>query len=118
MEIILGADEKYKFKPDVFIVCKNDIDAMKGESYTTPPKVIFEVVSPGKEDIKRDKQLKYNVYEEYGVLEYNIVEQNGFIHQHALIDDYYQIINTYKNDDEYVSSVFTDLKISLKDIFE
>ena len=117
MEVIFGKDEKYKLKPDVFIVCKNDMDAMKCESYTTPPKVIFEVISPGKEAVKRDKQLKYNIYEEYGVLEYNIVEQNGFIIQHQLVDGAYKIVNVFKDNDEYISTIFTDLKISLRDIF-
>lgn len=116
-EVIFDEKEKYKFKPDVFIVCKNDINAMKGESYTTPPKVIFEVVSPDKDAIKRDKQFNYNIYEAYGVLEYNIIEQNGYIYQHALIDGYYQIVNVLKNNDEYISTVFPDLKINLKDIF-
>lgn len=117
MEVIFDENEKYKFKPDVFIVCKNDIDAMKGESYTTPPKVIFEVVSLGKEANIRDKRIKYDIYEQYGVLEYNIVEQNGFITQHKLIDGNYQIVDMYKKDDEFTSTVYTDLKIYLKDIF-
>lgn len=45
-------------------------------------------------------------------------KQNGFIVQHKLIDGSYQIVNVYKNNDEYVSVAFTDLKINLKDIFE
>ena len=118
IEVIFDEKEKYKLKPDVFIVCKNDIDAMKGESYITPPKVIFEVVSPGKEAIKRDKQYKYNIYEHYGVIEYNIVEQNGYIHQHALIDGYYQLVCTYHLGDTYNGYVFKDLKIKLEDIYE
>lgn len=117
MEVIFDENEKYKLKPDLFIVCKNDIDNMKGESFTTPPKVIFEVVSPGKLSIKRDKQYKYNIYEHYGVLEYNIVEQNGYIHQHALIDGYYQLINSYHFGDEYKGFIFEDLKVKLEDIF-
>lgn len=118
MEVIFDEKEKYKFKPDIFIVCQNDIDNMKGESYTTPPKVIFEVLSPGKQAVIRDKQLKYNIYEQYGVQEYNIVDAHGFIIQHSLTDGYYQITNTFKGNDRYASIVFPELKISLKDIFE
>lgn len=117
MEVIFDEEEKYKFKPDVFIVCEKDIEAMKGESYTTPPKVIFEVVSQGKEAIKRDKQFKYNIYEHYGVIEYNIVEQNGFINQHALIDGYYQLINSYHKGETYEGYVFKELRIDMNDIF-
>ncbi|SFU89048.1 Endonuclease, Uma2 family (restriction endonuclease fold) [Clostridium sp. DSM 8431] len=116
-EVIFDKEEKYKFKPDVFIVCQNDIDNMKGQSYTTPPKIIFEIVSPGHQDAIRDKQLKYNVYETYGVLEYNIVEENGFIIQHSLKDGYYQIVNTFKDNDFYESVIFPSIKINLKNIF-
>lgn len=118
MEVIFDEKEKYKLKPDIFIVCKNDINAMKGESYTTSPKVIFEVISPGKESIKRDKQYKYNIYEEYGVLEYNIVEQNGFIIQHALIDGVFRIVNAYHKGETYKGYIYKDLEISMDYIFE
>lgn len=49
--------------------------------------------------------------------EYNIVEQNGKIIQYSLVDNQYEIADVYKNDDIYVSTVFEDLKISLKEIY-
>lgn len=102
-----------KYKPDIFVMC--DDATRKGESFTSAPKIIFEILS--KSTAKFDKGRKYDTYEKFGVLEYNIVEQNGFIVQHALIDGAYQIVNVYKNDDDYISTVFKDLKINLKDIF-
>lgn len=45
-----------------------------------------------------------------------MVEQNGNIIQCNLNDPYYSI-NTYHDGDIYVSSVFPELKINLKDIF-
>ena len=47
----------------------------------------------------------------------NIVEQSGKIIQYSLVDNQYIISDVYKNEDEYVSTVFTDLKISLKEIY-
>ena len=47
----------------------------------------------------------------------NIVEQSGKIIQYAMVDNQYVIADVYKNDDEYVSTVFNDLKISLKEIY-
>ena len=88
----------------------------KGESFTSAHKLIFEILS--KSTAKFDKGRKYDTYEKFGVLEYNLVEQTGFIVQHKLIDGAYQIVNVYKNNDEYESVVFPDLKISLNDIFE
>lgn len=106
-------DDLRKYKPDIFVMC--DDATRKGESFTSAPKIIFEILS--KSTAKFDKGRKYDTYEKFGVLEYNLVEQNGFIVQHALIDGAYQIVNVYKNDDDYISTVFKDLKINLKDIF-
>ena len=107
-------DDVRKYKPDIFVMCEDA--TRKGESFTSAPKLIFEILS--KSTAKFDKGRKYNTYEKFGVIEYNLVEQNGFIVQHKLIDGAYQIVNVYKNNDDYVSVVFPDLKINLKDIFE
>ncbi|NFO34947.1 Uma2 family endonuclease [Clostridium botulinum] len=115
IEVIFNyKDDIRKYKPDIFIMCEDA--TKKGESFTSTPKVIFEILS--KSTAKFDKGRKYDTYERFGVLEYNLVEQTGFIVQHALIDGAYQIVNVYKNNDEYSSTVFSDLKINLTDIFE
>ena len=110
----LNQDDIRKYKPDIFVMCEDA--TKKGESFTSAPKLIFEILS--KSTAKFDKGRKYDTYEKFGVLEYNLVEQTGFIVQHKLIDGAYQIVNVYKNNDEYESVVFLDLKISLNDIFE
>ena len=107
-------DDIRKYKPDIFVMCEDA--TKKGESFTSAPKLIFEILS--KSTAKFDKGRKYDTYEKFGVLEYNLVEQTGFIVQHKLIDGAYQIVNVYKNNDEYISTVFPDLKIKLQDIFE
>lgn len=115
IEVIFNyRDDIRKYKPDIFVMCEDA--TKKGESFTSAPKLIFEILS--KSTAKFDKGRKYDTYEKFGVLEYNLVEQTGFIVQHKLIDGAYQIVNVYKNNDEYESVVFPDLKISLNDIFE
>lgn len=111
--IFKNKDDLRKYKPDIFIMC--DDATRKGESFTSVPKVIFEILS--KSTAKFDKGRKYDTYEKFGVLEYNLIEQNGFIVQHKLIDGAYQIVNVYKNDDSYISTVFKGLEINLRDIF-
>lgn len=34
-----------------------------------------------------------------------------------LVDGQYQITNTFKGEEEYISTIFKDLSINLKDIF-
>lgn len=115
IEVIFNyRDDIRKYKPDIFVMCEDA--TKKGESFTSIPILIFEILS--KSTSKFDKGRKYDTYEKFGVLEYNFVEQNGFIVQHKLIDGAYQIVNVYKNNDDYASVVFPDLKINLNDIFE
>lgn len=115
IEVIFRSDNDIrKYKPDVFVMCE---DATKsGESFTSSPKIIFEVIS--KSTSSHDYITKLAVYQKYGVLEYNIVEQSGKIIQYTLEDGTYTISDVYKNDDEYKSTAFPDLKINLNDIFE
>lgn len=112
--IFKNESELHKYKPDVFVMCDNP--KKQGESFTSPPKIVFEIVS--RSTANHDYITKLYVYQKFGVLEYNIVEQNGFIVQYTLIDEQYQITNTFKSGDAYKSSIFKDLTIDLKEIFE
>ncbi|WP_313885369.1 Uma2 family endonuclease [Clostridium beijerinckii] len=115
MEVIFkNESEVYKFLPDIFVMCE-DTDK-KGESFVSAPKIIFEVVSP--EYSNHDYFMKANIYQRFGVLEYNIVEQNGIITQYSLVDRAYMTPKVLNHKDLYVSPVFPELKFELKDIFE
>lgn len=111
--IFQNQEEVYKYKPDVFVMCDNQ--ERKGESFISVPRIIFEIIS--KSTASHDYITKLAVYQKFKVQEYNIVEQSGKIIQYSLVDDQYTISDVYKNDDVYVSSVFEDLEIRLKDIF-
>ena len=107
-------DENIKYKPDVFVTCEEA--TTKGQSFTSPPKLIFEVVS--KSTSSHDYITKLSVYQKYGVMEYNIVEQNGNIVQYGLEDGIYRITNTFHNGDIFSSYLFKDFTVSMEEIFE
>ncbi|EES50126.1 Uma2 family endonuclease [Clostridium botulinum] len=112
--IFKNNEEVYKYKPDVFVMCEDS--TRQGESFTSAPKIIFEVIS--KSTASHDYITKLDVYQRFGVLEYNLVEQEGYIVQYSLIDRQYKITNVFKDKDSYVSTVFKDMSINLKDIFQ
>lgn len=112
--IFRNNEEVYKYKPDVFVMCEKA--TRQGESFTSAPKIIFEVIS--KSTATHDYITKLDVYQRFGVLEYNLVEQEGYIVQYSLIDNQYKITNVFKNNDDYVSTVFPDMYINLEDIFK
>ena len=115
IEIILqDSSETNKLKPDIFVIC--DSYDTKGESVTTVPLIVFEVIS--KSTAQHDRIVKYRIYEKFGVKEYNLVEQNGYIIQYKLEDGMYKVNNTFKGEDTYSSCIFEDLKIKLDYIFK
>lgn len=111
--IFRNNEEVYKFKPDVFVMCEDS--NKQGQSFISPPKIIFEVVS--KSTAGHDYITKLDVYQKFGVLEYNLVEQEGYIVQYSLIENQYKITNVFKGKDSYISSVFPEMTINLEDIF-
>lgn len=114
IEVIFESkEETYKYKPDIFVMCEGA--SRKGESFTSSPKIVFEIVS--KSTSSHDYITKLAVYQKFKVEEYNIVEQSGKIIQYYLVDNQYTIADVYKNEDVYVSKVFSDLKINLSDIY-
>ncbi|GEP65532.1 hypothetical protein CBE01nite_33000 [Clostridium beijerinckii] len=96
--------------PDVFVMCE---DGKKvGESFVSPPKIIFEVVSPNYSG--HDYITKLQIYQRYGVLEYVIVEQTGEMIQYNLVDGVFKpSINEY-----YSSNIFEGLFIKTEEILE
>ncbi|WP_055068992.1 Uma2 family endonuclease [Clostridium massiliamazoniense] len=112
IEIILDRDEKiYRFKPDIFVFCKDQLN-MVGQSIKGTPPLIFEVVSKS-----NDTVYKRKYYADCGVLEYCLVYQDGSIEQLRLEDGMYRVINILKKDDIYNSIAFPGVNFKLKDIF-
>lgn len=95
-------------------MCDNYKDSMKCQSFTKAPKIVFEIIS--KSTASHDRITKLQIYRKYGVLEYNMIEQDGTFIQCTLIDDEYHV-KEYSSLDTYTSSVFPDFKIELSEIF-
>jgi Uma2 family endonuclease len=112
--IFKNENEQYNFLPDIFVMCK-DAKTL-GESFISSPKVIFEVVSEKYSD--NDYFIKARIYQKFGVLEYNIVEQSGSITQYNLVNGTYGTPRIFSSKDIYTSTVYKDLKIKLENIFQ
>ena len=106
-------DEFHKYKPDIFVMCDNDRNKLKGESFIAVPKIIFEVIS--RSTAGHDRVTKLQVYKKYGVLEYVMVESDDVFTQCTLVDGEYTV-KEYELGDEYISSVFPTLKFKLDDV--
>jgi len=109
-------DIKKVVEPDITIVCdKSKIDE-KGCNGT--PDLIVEIISPS--SIKMDKLTKFNKYETAGVGEYWIVEPEGKLVSVFVLqaDHRYGRPEIFTEDDKIKVSIFPELVVDLKPVFE
>jgi Uma2 family endonuclease len=109
-------DIKNVVEPDITIVCnysKLDERGCKG-----CPDMIIEILSP--DSGKNDKLIKFNKYEKAGVREYWVVEPDLKLVSVFLMQSNgkYGRPEIYSEEDDIKVSIFPDLVIDLKPVFE
>lgn len=116
-----GSDERDEdaenvFQPDIVVIC--DKTGLKGTGYLGVPPLVVEISSPS--TAQKDKVLKFNKYEKAGVKEYWIVEPEGKVVSVFTLqeNDRYGRPNTYTGEDKIQVSVFPELIVDLKPVFE
>ena len=62
-------------QPDVLVICEDNIESIDGEKLLIPPVVVFEILSPS--TARKDRVLKYQLYEKAGVKYYFIVDADA-----------------------------------------
>lgn len=102
-------------QPDLTVVCdssKIDQRGLKGS-----PDLVVEVLSPGIA-AKRDKVVKFELYEKHRIKEYWIVDpHHENIEVFLLEDETYQNRNVYVKGDVFTVSIFSDLLVDVNQIF-
>lgn len=109
-------DIKNVVEPDITIVCDNsklDERGCKGS-----PDMIVEILSPS--TAKKDRVDKFNKYEKAGVKEYWVVEPDQKLVSVFLLqpNGRYGRTEMYTEDNKIKVSIFQDLEIDLKPVFE
>ena len=102
-------------QPDIIIIC--DKSGLKKTGYYGVPELIIEVVSPSTG--QKDKIEKFNLYEKAGVKEYWIVEPDEkVVMVFTLEEGRYGRPQMYSEEDKVKVSIFDNLVIELKPVFE
>jgi len=107
-------DEDTVVQPDNLVVCGENI---KGEKLTTCPVLVFEVLSPT--SARKDRMLKYNLYENAGVKYYCLVDPDDeSTDVFELIDKKYQKVGTFKKGKRTLELEKCNIKFDFGEIFE
>jgi len=102
-------------EPDIVVVC--DKSKLDDEGCKGAPDLIVEITSPSTARI--DKVEKFNLYEKHGVKEYWIVEPEIKLVTVFLLQENgrYGRPEVYTEEDKIKVSIFEDIVIDLKDVF-
>lgn len=103
-------------QPDIFVVCdKNKLDR---RGCFGAPDLAIEILSPSTG--KRDRNEKFNLYQEHGVREYWIVDAtNQVIDRFSLDKDTgkYKPAEYFDRNDTITPMIFPDFTIKLEEVF-
>ncbi|HMJ27064.1 MAG TPA: Uma2 family endonuclease [Pyrinomonadaceae bacterium] len=106
--------------PDlVFYTHARGAEIIADERLVAAPDIVIEILSPGRENVARDRIAKRQLYAKYGVNEYWIVDS-----ENRSIEIYRQAANTLefatilRNDDSVTSPLLSGFKCPVAKIFE
>ncbi len=101
--------------PDICIACNPSKKIFKG--YAGVPDFMLEILSP--HNSKRDLVYKHNLYEEFQVPEYWIVNPKmRTIQRHILKDGIYEKLKVNREGDVVAPQNFPKLKVELAEVFD
>jgi Uma2 family endonuclease len=105
--------------PDlVFISSEREAQVAGGERITGSPDLVIEILSPGADNERRDRDIKRRLYSKFGVKEYWIGDlKNRRIEIYRLKDDVLEHAATLGQDEEITKDLLPGFRCSVRSIF-
>src|SRR5215510_2866451 len=89
------------------------------ERLNAAPEIVIEILSPGRENLARDRIAKRKLYEKHRVKEYWIVDtENRSVEVYRLVNQSLELHATLRNNDEVTSPILPGFSCALSKIFE
>lgn len=102
-------------QPDICVVC--DQNKLDEKGCIGTPDLIVEILSPGNSN--RDLKVKYDLYEEFGVKEYLVIDpkKSVFLKYNLNIKHKFELERSYQGQDLYTSAILPGLTLTPDQIF-
>jgi Uma2 family endonuclease len=112
-------DEYNSAIPDiVFVSHERAALITSGERFTGAPELMIEIVSPGRENARRDRVVKRQVYGKHGVQEYWVVDpENRTLEVYRLQQKSLELFTPLADQDEVASPLLPHLGFPVIKIF-
>lgn len=107
--------------PDVVWVSRERLTVLldKAGHLTGAPELVVEVLSPGNENERRDRELKLKLYSERGVQEYWIIDwQKQQVEVYRREQALLRLVNTLFPSDRLTSPLLPDFAYSVSQLFQ
>lgn len=102
-------------QPDICVIC--DLSKLDDAGCLGAPDLVIEILSPSTS--KKDVQVKYALYQEFGVKEYWLVHTTDqLVDVFDLEDERFQLRKIFANPDKIDSKAVKGLVVDLEEIFE
>jgi Uma2 family endonuclease len=113
-------DEHNGVIPDlVFISNERRAQVLGGEKITGAPDIVLEVLSPGPDNERRDREVKRRLYAKFGVREYWIADlENRRVEIYRLKDNVLERVRTLGENDEITTELLPGFRCSVQSIFK
>ena len=113
-------DEYNGVIPDlVFISNERRAQVAGGEKITGAPDIVLEVLSPGPDNERRDREVKRRLYAKFGVREYWIADlENRRVDIYRLQDEVLDRVRTLGENDEITTELLPGFRCSVRSIFK
>jgi Uma2 family endonuclease len=110
-------DDLNVVQPDIVIISSARASLITERAIEGAPDVLVEILSPS--SIDRDRQLKFRMYERFGVREYWIVDPNhGFLEAYRLGSTGYELRERHDRASTLSCPDFPTLQIALAPLFK
>jgi Uma2 family endonuclease len=105
--------------PDlVFISNERRAQVAGGQKITGAPDIVIEILSPGLDNERRDREVKRRLYAKFGVKEYWIAElENRRIEVYRLKDGVLELNHTLRENEEITTDLLPGFRCSFQAIF-
>ena len=107
-------DEDTVLLPDILIIC--DKSKLEGRVVHGAPDFVVEILSPSTS--KRDKLIKYNLYQKAGVREYWIIDPDEKFVQAGVLSNGSYVTTMYGSEDKASVHIIEGLEINLTDVYD
>jgi Uma2 family endonuclease len=105
--------------PDIVFITNEQVNNIgSGERILEAPALAIEIVSPGKENARRDREVKRQIYGKFGVKEYWIVNpESRAVEIYRLKKHTLALVATLTDDGEITSPILPGFKCKVSQVF-